>query len=386
MPNMQEHACKRALAAATERGIAVDLRYAEEVKADLEEDLSMRRHKIMAICGEDFDLDNRWQLGVVLFEKLRLRPVYRANLTYRTDNEHLKEIEHPVVEHILAYRAAGRNLGWVAACQRLTIDQRVHPKFSAAPIGRIYACRPNIQSTPRALRRLIIPDAGYALIAADWRAAQFRLLANLTGDPELAQLFSGEVDPFVTLAAMLFDRGLGGVTAEDRASAKEATYALLYGAKCGSVARRCRLDETVVKRYWNEFADRFQRTDRWMSSTTRLARKYGYVETIGGRRLDLQCKRKGRLRDGDIINRVIQGSEADLFTDAITDAAKALDPISGSVMIPLHDELVIQAPIGEVQSAAQMLGSAMTDVRPDLAVPMAVRIRCGSSWGDLYDC
>lgn len=386
MPNMQEHAWERVLAAVTERGIAADLRYAEEVKADQEKNLALRMQKILAICGEDFDPNNSWQLGVVLFEKLRLRPVYRTKSTYRVDNEHLKEIDHDVIEHILAYRAATRNLHSIADYQRLAISGRIHPHFSIAPIGRVYASQPNIQSMPRDLRRIIVPDADCALIAADWRAAQLRLLANLAGDPELVRLFGGDADPFVALAAMLFGCRPDAITAHERASAKRATYALLYGGTCASVASDCELPEADVKRYWTAFWGRFRETDRWISGTTESARKYGYVRTIGGRCLDLPENRKGPLRNGTIVNWAIQGSEADILLETITQVAEALRPISGSLVIPLHDELVVQAPVYKMQNAVAKVRRAMTGVRAEFVVPMSVRVMCGSNWGDLHDC
>ncbi len=386
MNNASRPAWCAVLDASTRCGIAVDWAY---VAAKEEESLSARRsarNQIMEMAGEEFDLDNSLALGIILFEKLGLSPVRRVGVGYSVSNSDLSRIEHPIAAAILDYKHADRDVSWIHRIRQTSMHGRMHSIFESDRIGRISACEPNVQGIPESLRSLIIADPGCMLIEADWNAMHLRLLANLSMDPELIHLFDHGEDPFVELASMLYGITALEVTAEQRAMAKVATYHLLYGAAFDEVANLCGLQVEAVKEYREAFDDRFAGTRRWKERTCRAARKAGHARTIGGRQLRIGDLDPKRLRRGALISRVLQGSEADILMDAIARTAEMLRGIGGRVLFPIHDALLVQAPLESAIEAAGTLRVAMTDTGRTLAVPLAAKVTAGQDWGHMHDC
>lgn len=386
MNNASRPAWCAVLDASTRRGIAVDWAY---VATKEEESLSARRSarsQIMEMAGEEFDLDNSLALGIILFEKLGLSPVRRVGVGYSVSNSDLSRIEHPIAAAILDYKHADRDVSWIHRIRQTSMHGRMHPIFESDRIGRISACEPNAQGIPESLRSLIIADPGCVLIQADWNAMHLRLLANLSMDPELIHLFEHGKDPFVEMAAMLFHKAMEDVTADERATAKITTYSLLYGSSCDGVADGCGLQVEAVRAYKEAFSDRFPGIHRWTERTYRAARKAGQVLTICGRQLCIGDLASKRVRRGALVSRILQGSEADILMEAIARAAEMLRGIGGRVLFPIHDALLVQAPLESAAEAAVNLRVAMTDIGRALAVPLAAKVTAGPDWGHMHAC
>lgn len=369
----------------TKCGVAVNLGCISEKEGALREELVLLRQDIMEICGEEFDLEDQWQLGIVLFEKLGLEPVYRCESGYRVDREHLMEVAHPVVQRILDHRSAITYLRCISEYEHTVRNGRVHPTFTITEIGRIVTSNPNVQSTPQAIRSIMVADPRYTFVEADWRAMHLRLLANLSQDPELMGLFADGRDPFVDLAAMLFGHDVREVTSAERSTAKAITYALLYGGRCPSLARRHRLATDVVQEYWGAFLRRFRGVDRWIRKTVKAARADKVISTITGRHLSSVGVNRESIDGGTIINRILQGSEADLLAEAITGLDLSFRDGGNIISFPIHDEILVQSRAGWIDNAIELLTDHMTSVGHDLAVPMAVKVMAGPNWGELRE-
>lgn len=369
----------------TKCGVAVDLGCIREKEGALREERVLLRQGIMEICGEEFDLEDQWQLGIVLFEKLGLEPVYRCESGYRVDREHLMEVDHPVIQRILDYRSAITYLRSISEYEHTARNGRVHPTFLISEIGRIVASNPNVQSTPQAIRSIMVADPRYTFVKADWRAMHLRLLANLSQDPVLIGLFADGRDPFVDLAAMLFGHDVSEVTAAERSTAKAITYALLYGGHCASLARRHRLATDVVQEYWGAFLRTFRGADRWIRKTVKAARADRVISTITGRHLSSVGANGDSIDGGTIINRILQGSEADLLAEALIKVDSSFRGGGSMICIPIHDEILVQSYAGWVEDAMELLTYHMTNVGHDLAVPMSVKVMTGPNWGDLRE-
>jgi len=386
MDNTVNGAWRAVLDASRNSGIAIDSAYAAARMEQLSGTLRSARAQIMEMAGEEFDLDSSLALGIILFEKLGLSPVRRVGVAYSVSNYDIERLEHPISEAILAYKHADRDACWIAQVRQASMRGRVRPTFEPNKVGRITTSKPNVQGIPEPVRSLIISDPGCMLIQADWNAMHLRLLANLSMDPELIHLFEHGKDPFVEMAAMLFHKAMEDVTADERATAKITTYSLLYGSSCDGVADGCGLQVEAVKAYKEAFSDRFPRIHRWTERTYKAARKAGQVLTICGRQLCIDDLASKRVRRGTLVSRVLQGSEADILMGAITRTAEMLRGIGGRVLFPIHDALLVQAPLESAIEAAAMLRAAMTDIGRTLAVPLAAKVTAGQDWGHMHAC
>jgi len=369
----------------TKRGVAIDLNRVSETKTVLQAEQGSMRAQIIDICGEEFSIENQWQLGVVLFEKLGLRPMCRRESGYEVDNGYLAEIDHPVIQSILDYRSAATSLRCIKEYERTARNGRVHPAFTISDIGRICTGNPNVQAMPKPIRSIVVPDQWCTFVKADWRAMHLRLLARLSQDPALIGLFADGRDPFVDLAAMLFGHDVSEVTAAERSTAKSITYALLYGGRCRSLARRHRLAAEVVQGYREAFLGRFRGVHRWINRAVKAARRDGFISTITSRQLSAVGSSAESLDEGTVISRILQGSEADLLTEALIKVDSSFRGGGSMICIPIHDEILVQSYAGWVEDAMELLTYHMTSVGHDLAVPMSVKVMTGPDWGDLRE-
>jgi DNA polymerase-1 len=386
MIELSHESWRSVLDASTQRGIAVDLVYAAARREELHAELSSIRSNIIGMAGEPFDIEDARQLGIILFEKLELRPVRRKSRMYSVRADDLKMVHHPIIPEILNYRTAISSQAWINSSKETIRAGRIHPTFTPTAIGRIIASHPAVHSIPTPVRSIIVADPGYTLVEADWRATHLYLLANLSSDSELAELLNNGSDPFEEFAAILFGQDVERITAHQRSVAKQATYALLYGANHRTVAGRLGLLEEIVKRYEIELASRFVGVHRWTQKMCQAARKEGFVTTIGGRQLRLPDSQDPRLREQAAINRVLQGSESDILMKVIPQVALMLSGIGGHLLFPLHDEVVTQVPTSEIQTAVGLLRSAMTELDQEFAAPLTVKVMSGPDWGNLNEC
>jgi len=242
-----------------------------------------------------------------------------------------------------------------------------------------------VQSTPHAIRSIVVADPRYTFVKADWRAMHLRLLANLSLDPQLIGLFDCGLDPFVSLASMLFGHGAEEVTDSERSVAKASTYALLYGGTCHTIAQKNNLTLEAIKAYKDTFFQRFRGVDRWIERTVRNARNDGFITTVNGRQLSPMGHGEGQLKKGTTVNRILQGSEADILTEVIAKVAASFKQGGGVIAFPVHDEILTQARDGWVESTIDDLTYFMTEVGHDFVVPMAVKVMAGPNWGDLHE-
>ena len=339
----------------------------------------------MDLCGEEFELSNEWQLGVVLFEKLGLRPAYRSKSGYKVGNDDLVEVDHPIIQRILSYRTTTTGLRYIEQYERAAKHGRVHPNLSVTETGRICTSDPNVQSTPKSVRSILVADPRYTFVKADWRAMHLRLLANLSLDSELIKLFADGSDPFVALASMLYSHDVSEITNAERSTTKAVTYALLYGGYCASLARRHHLAVEAVQEYRDACLRRFRGVKRWVRRVIEEARKNGSVFTINNRRLSPIGDSASSIGKGRVINRILQGSEADLLAEAIVKMDSAFNDSGNIISFPIHDEILTQSRAGWLETAIEIMTCCMAEVRRDLAVPMAVKIMVGPNWGDLHE-
>jgi DNA polymerase-1 len=270
----------------------------------------------------------------------------------------------------------------------------VHTTFSqtTAVTGRLASTEPNLQNIPirtadgRRIREAFIAPPGHALISADYSQIELRIMAHLSEDPALVKAFHEGDDIHRVTAAEIFGVAPADVTADQRRYIKAVNFGLIYGMSAFGLAAQLNIERSAASQFIERYFARYPGVAAYMQRTRALARDQGYVETVFGRRLFLPDIRAGSgpRRAGAeraAINAPMQGTAADLVKLAMIAVQEYLDRerLATRLILQVHDELVLEAPEGELARVVRDLPSLMTSVAT-LRVPLKVDVGQGPNW------
>jgi len=273
---------------------------------------------------------------------------------------------------------------------------RIHTSFNqaGAATGRLSSSDPNLQNipvrTPRGetIRRAFVAPPGAVLLTADYSQIELRLLAHLSGDPAFVEAFGQGGDIHRQTAAIIFDVPQDRVTSEMRARAKTINFATIYGQGPFALSRQLGITQDEARHFIEQYFTRFAGVRAWLDRTVAEARTRGYVETLFGRRRyipELKDRNFNVRAFGErtATNSPLQGSAADLIKVAMIGIARALKEsgLASRMILQVHDELVLEVPRGEEESATGLVKSHM-ERAAELRVPLVVSIGIGTNWVD----
>lgn len=387
------------------RGILVDVERLRRMSREMEASLDALRREIHALAGTSFNLDSPKQLREVLFERLGLRS---GRLTAKggvpsTDARTLEDLaaEHEIAGRILAYRELAKLKNtYVDSLPGLRHPEtgRIHTCYhpTGAATGRLSSSEPNLQNIParteagRSIRSAFVAEPGAVFLASDYSQMELRVLAHLSGDPELVAAFESGEDIHRRTAARVFGVEDSGVTDEMRRRAKAVNFGILYGMSEARLSREQGISRAEARRFIGTYFERFRGVADYIERVREAARRDGAVRTLLGRvRYFPQLRgRPGRAVEEAAlraaVNTTIQGSAADLVKLAMlrVDAALREAAPGAHMLLQVHDELLLEVPEGEAAAAAAAVRRAMEGVHP-LRVPLAVDQKVGRSWLDV---
>jgi len=389
----------RVLARMEDAGIEVDVDYLEELGESLRDRLATLEQSIFQAAGDPFNVNSTLQLREVLFERLEL-PVIKKTPKGQpsTDASVLQKLadEHPIVEHLLAYRELEKLRGtYVDGLLPLVADDgRIHCVFNqrGAATGRISSERPNMQNIPtrseegRTIRRAFVAGEGRSFVVADYSQIELRILAHMSRDAGLLEAFTTGQDIHTATAARVF--GTEDVDYEMRRRAKVINFGLLYGMEAYGLAQRLEISREEAEDQMEAYFSQFPGVRNFMSGIVSDARNAGYTETILGRRRYLPELTSGNFRERQAgermaLNAPIQGSAADIIKKAMIDLDVHLEQEGdrASLLLQVHDELVLEAPASEAADLSETVRSVMEGVA-ELAVPLRVDVGIGDTLAD----
>ena len=240
----------------------------------------------------------------------------------------------------------------------------------------------------REIRKGFIPAEGYLFYGADYSQVELRILAHFSGDEPLVRAFREGIDVHRQTASVIFDVPLDDVTAKQRGQAKTINFATLYGQGAFSLARQLGIGRDEAKAFIEEYFERFSGVRTYLDEQVAMAHERGFVETLMGRRRyvpELKAKNWNVRQFGERVaqNTPIQGTAADMIKKAMIDVAHALDEAdSGARMVlQVHDELLLEVPVGEEDALAELVISRMEGAM-ELSVPLVAEGSVGESWYD----
>jgi len=354
------------------------------------------------IAGTPFNLASPKQLGEILYDKLMLPGGKKtASGQYATGEDVLEQIDHPLAKLVLEHRGLSKLKGtYTDKLPQLAdpVTRRIHTSYhqAVAATGRLSSSDPNLQNIPvrtaegRMIRQAFVAPPGYKLVAADYSQIELRLMAHLSGDARLLDAFALGEDVHKATAAEVMGVPLAEVTHEMRRAAKAINFGLLYGMSAFGLSKQLGSSMPQAKAYIDLYFARYPGVRRYMDETRELAKRQGFVETLFGRKLPVReiNSKNAAMRAGAeraAINAPLQGSAADIIKRAMiaVDAQLKLQQFDATLLMQVHDELVLEVREDQVESVSAMLKVAMSGVA-SLAVPLLVEVGVGSNWDEAH--
>ncbi|WP_345206967.1 DNA polymerase I [Chryseobacterium ginsengisoli] len=382
-------------------GISLDEKWLAQESIDLENDLRQLESKIFEISGEEFNMNSPKQLGEILFEKMQLDPKAKKTKTgqYATSEDVLQKLssKHEIIKHILEYRTYQKlKSTYVDALpsQIEKTDNRVHTNFSqtTAATGRLASVNPNLQNIPirtlrgQQIRGAFVSAEGKKIISADYSQIELRLIAEISGEDNMIKAFQDGEDIHASTAAKLFNIPLEEVSKTQRGQAKTVNFGILYGQGAFALAEQTGLSRSEAKQMIEAYYDTYPKLKLYMAEQVKRAREIGYVETILGRKRHLKDINSGNFvvrahAERNAVNAPIQGSAADVVKMAMIKIQKELEKekLQTKMLLQVHDELVFESPIDEVELAKNIIKMEMENAI-ETQVPLLVEVGIGDNW------
>ncbi len=397
-------------------GILVDLPQLQQQGQVLAERIQQIQAEIYAICGGECNLASRYELNDLLFRQLKLptQNLKRLAGTTKTGGavfsitaetlEALKEFDETgVVELILRNRRLSKLKSTYVDTLQLLVNpttRRVHTQFRqmGAETGRLSSDNPNLQNIPvrteegREIRRAFVSAPGCQLLAADYSQIELRILAHITQDPTLLEVFRTGQDIHAATASKLYGVPQESVTKNQRRLAKTTVFGVIYGISAFGLSARTELSRSESQEMINTLFTQYPGLKDYIDRTIQQVRAQGYVETLFGRRRYFRELLEGgggprrQAAEREAINAGIQGTAADLIKMAMVrlDAALRSGNYAARMLLQVHDELMLEVPEAEIEPVARLVRETMESVYPELRVPLEVNIEAGTNWDTLH--
>lgn len=391
------------LASMEANGVKIDNAALAQYSRELTVELNMIEQQARQMADDkDINLSSPKQVGILLFEKLKLDPKAKksARGSYTTDEAALTAIadKHPVVGKILEYRALKKLLStYIDVLPSLAdpSDGKVHTTFNQAltATGRLSSVNPNLQNIPvrtergKEIRKAFVSSfKGGSIVSADYSQIELRLMAHISGDANMIAAFKSGDDIHRETAARIFSKPLDDVTKEERSRAKTANFGIIYGISTFGLSQRLGMSRTDSKKLIEDYFASYSGVKEYISSIVAKAKAEGYVQTIYGRRRYLPDinSRNAVVRsfsERNAVNAPLQGSAADIIKLAMINVFKSLvrAGLKSKMVLQVHDELIFDVAPGEEQTIMDMARSCMESVA-QLKVPLTAECSAAENW------
>lgn len=388
------------LASMEKTGFEVDEKGIEDFGTDLAKKIEEIEKRIYSEVGYEFNLNSPKQLGVALFEDLGLPVQKKTKTGYSTSADVLESLAHmhPVVEDVLQYRTLAKLKSTYCdgLLKVIAQDGRIHSTLNQTETrtGRISSTEPNLQNIPvrselgRELRKFFRAKEGYVLIDADYSQIELRVLADISNDPVMINAFLEEDDIHTITASQVFNLPVSMVTPLMRSRAKAVNFGIVYGIGAFSLAKDIGVTRKEADTYIKGYLEHYSGVREYMDKVVHDAKDTGYVTTLFNRRRylpELTASNAMLRAFGERVarNMPIQGTAADIIKIAMVRVYARLknEGMKSRLILQVHDELIVEAPINESERAAQILKEEMENACK-LKVPLTVDVNCDKTWYD----
>jgi DNA polymerase-1 len=386
-------------------GVRVDEGFLHEYSRLLDEEARQAEKSVYEQAGVKFNLASPKQLGEVLFDKLQLDPSAKKTKTgqYQTGEDVLTKLAvkgHKIVDDILAFRELTKlKSTYVDALPEMIHPRtgRVHTSYAqaVAVTGRLSSNNPNLQNIPirtargREIRKAFVPrDKEHILLSADYSQIELRIVAAISGDPNMCEAFRLGKDIHTATAAKVYGVAEADVTKEMRYKAKSVNFGIIYGQGAFGLADNLGISRTEAKEIIDNYKREFAGIQKYMDDTVNFAKENGYVQTVMGRKRWLRDINSSNFTvrgfaERNAINSPIQGTAADMIKLAMIRIHKAMqqEKLRSKMILQVHDELVFDAHKSEVDTLKALILENMRAALPlPNNVPVEAEVGAGDNW------
>ncbi len=381
-------------------GVALDADFLRQFGETLKDQLHALEQEIYDAVGHRFNINSTKQLAEVLFVELKLPTGKKTKTGYSVNVDVIESLrgKHAVVDHLLEYRQLNKLKstyidGLLELMDRTT--GRVYTSFNQtiASSGRLSSSNPNLQNIPvrtelgRQIRRAFIADPSYVLLTADYSQFELRILSGITHEPRLVEAFNKDEDIHMITASSLFGVPVEEVTKDQRRLAKTVVYAVLYGQSAFGLSQVTGMSNAESTEFIKRYHETFPNIKVYVDSTLQQARTQGYVNTVYGRKrffpdMHALSYTERQALEREAVNMPIQGSNADLIKRAMLQLQHTLkeNRMKTRMILQVHDELVFEVPVEELERAKKLIKAIMEHVDQRLKVPIKVDMKVGRNW------
>ncbi len=383
-------------------GINIDVSFLNNFSSVLDNDIYKLENKIFEKVGVKFNLASPKQLGVVLFEKLKIvdNPKKTKTGQYSTSEEVLSNLskKNLIVVDILDWRSLIKLQNTYVKALPLqvnTLTKRIHTQFNqaVAATGRLSSNHPNLQNIPirtvegkQVRKAFCAVDNNHVILAADYSQIELRIIASLANELNMINAFNNGEDIHSSTASKIFGMAVENISKEQRSQAKTVNFGIIYGVSAFGLSSQTSLTRKESKIIIDAYYESYPGLKSFINKQINFARENGYVETILGRRRYLRDinSRNSIVRSAserNAVNAPIQGSAADIIKLAMININKRLknEKLETKMMLQVHDELVFETPKKEIEKCVKIIRHEMENVF-DLRVKLKVDINYGNNW------
>jgi DNA polymerase-1 len=380
------------------RGIRVNKKALEDYGSNLQTGIERLEKDIYSMVGEEFNINSPKQLGVILFEKLRLPFAKKTKTGYSTSADILEKLqsEHPAVKLILDYRQLTKLKSTYAdgLAGYIQADGRIHGRFhqTITATGRISSTDPNLQNIPirmelgRQIRKVFIPENGYVFLDADYSQIELRVLAHMSGDERLINAYREAKDIHRMTASEVFHTPFDEVTPAQRSSAKAVNFGIVYGISSFGLGQDLNISKKEAERYIAKYFDTYPKVKEYLDSLVATAKENGYSTTLFGRRRPIPELTNSNFMTRSFGERVamnspIQGTAADIIKIAMIKVNQKLkeEQLRSRLILQIHDELLVETHIDEIERVAKIMVEEMQGAA-ELSVELEAEVKEGKDW------
>lgn len=385
-------------------GVRIDQEFLKEYSKELEKEAACCEENVYAVAEVRFNLASPRQLGEVLFEKLKLDPKAKKTKSgqYATGEDVLMRLasQHKIVADIIGFRELTKLKSTYIDALPLMVNGktgRIHTCYNqaVAVTGRLSSNNPNLQNIPvrtergREIRKAFVPrDEEHVLLSADYSQIELRIVAAISGDPNMCDAFKQEKDIHTATAAKVYSVDEADVTKEMRYKAKSVNFGIIYGQGAFGLAENLKTSRSEAREIIENYKKQFPNIQQYMDNQIKFAQKHGYVETLLGRKRWLKDINSSNFTvrgyaERNAINMPIQGTAADMIKLAMIKIHNEFTQrkLQSKMILQVHDELVFDAYKGEVETIKPIIIECMESALtlPN-GVPASAELGVGDNW------
>ncbi|RKX85314.1 MAG: DNA polymerase I [Spirochaetes bacterium] len=385
------------------RGIKLEADKLKTYSGELKSRLNGIEEKIFELCGQSFNINSTKQLQQILFGLRKLKPVKRTKTGYSTDTAVLKELaeQDPIPQLVLQHRQLSKLKSTYVDALPLLINKRtgrVHTHFmqTGTATGRLSSNNPNLQNIPireeegRKIRDAFVAEDGSVFLSADYSQIELAILAYLSKDTKLLEVFKRRGDIHRQTAALIFGIPEEEVSSSQRRIGKTINFGVIYGMSPFRLARDLKIPRKDAELFINTYFEKYSGVSNYIKNIVEEAEEKGYVKTIMGRKRKINGISSGNKTEKMAASRIavntpIQGSAADIVKIAMIKIFNELknNNLKSSVLLQVHDELILEVPEKELKTVSNLVKATMENV-VEIPIPLRVNIETGRSWGDIH--